>query len=155
MTDRIERDDETGFNRSKGEVMHPLQALVNGMGAHAQTERATSQITLGKLIAALEAVEDQSRPVCGLGSPESYRGYYVDLAFDPHEDDRPVSEVLAAARACMGRVFQGYKGGDYLMGESTPVWSATYGSCGDRLMGLDTSGRVITVETAEEDEEEW
>lgn len=118
------------------EPMHPIQAMVNGMGAHMQTERAKAQMTLGKLIATLEALPSDAQ-VPELKDPHSYRGYYVDLAFEPGTEAVPAAKLLTECRACMGKVFQGYKGGDYMMGEATPVWVSEYGTnSGLKLMGI-------------------
>ena len=114
---------------------HPLQALLDGMGMEWQRERAKRGLTLGGLIAALEG-QSADRQVQGLGELLSYRGYYEDLAFAPTTETRTVGDLLTECRAAMGRTFQGYKGGDFVMGEATPLWVAGYGDCGDRLMAL-------------------
>jgi hypothetical protein len=122
-----------------------LQAMVDGMSAAWQKDRAANQLTLGSLIRALEAFGPKEE-IVGLGSLMSYRGYYCDLAFEPESSPRAVEDILADCRAAMGRVFQGYKGGDYLMGETTPLWVAPYGSGGgDRLMGLNAETRPISL----------
>lgn len=123
--------------------IHPLQAMVDAWGAAAQKARSGTQMTLGRLIGELEALPPD-RLIVGLGKPMSYRGYYCDLAFDPTDAPEPVSALLARCRNAMGKVFEGYKGGDYMMGATTPVWVARYGDCGDRLMSLDTSGDVVS-----------
>ena len=107
-------------------------------------------MTLGHLIALLEALDDE-RETVGLGELESYRGYYCDLAFEPSGDLESVESLLARCRAAMGREFTGYKGGEFLMGAPTPLWIAPYGVAGaSRLMGLDTGADPITPTTKEE-----
>ncbi|HEX6939884.1 MAG TPA: hypothetical protein VF158_10770 [Longimicrobiales bacterium] len=133
------------------EPMHPLRAILNGMTDAWQRDRAGSQMTLGALIGALEALP-ADRDITGFGGPHSYRGYYEDLAFEPSEAVQTVADLLATCRGCMGRVFEGYKGGEYVMGEITPVWIALYGTTGPRLMALDTDSDPIRPVTAEE---EW
>lgn len=145
--------------------INPIQAAINGMSAAWRDERSKTQMTLGGLIAALEALPPE-RKVVGIGNPMSYRGYYSDLAFSPvagwstdrrtpEEANKPaettVGELLATARACMGEVFEGYKGGDFVMGKTTPLWIAGYSHCGPRLMGLNTDADPITPITAEEE----
>jgi len=44
----------------------------------------------------------------------------------------------------MGKVFQGYKGGDYVMGALTPVWVAEYGCYGERIMSIIETGEIVT-----------
>jgi len=121
-----------------------LQALVDGMSAQFQRERSETQMTLGKLIAVLEAMPADTS-VAGLHSPHSYRGYYRDLAFEV-EGTTKARLLLAECRAAMGQVFGGYKGGDFMMGSLTPVWIANYGDCGDKLIALNPDGSIETAE---------
>ncbi len=124
-----------------------MQALMDGMSAQWQRERAETQMTLGELIAVLEAIPEGAE-VANLNSVHSYRGYYSDLAFEHSEGTRPAADLLKECKAAMGKVFCGYKGGDFVMGEMTPVWVASYGCCGLKLMALHAGG---DVETAEDD----
>lgn len=134
------------------EPIHPLQAMMNGMSAAWQRGRSATQLTLGGLIKQLESV-DPERKIVGLGRPMSYRGYYEDLAFEPSDKPVTVADALKMARECMGRVFEGYKGGSYQMGERTPIWSAGYGdsSC-PRIMGLNAEADPIVLTLAHEEE---
>jgi hypothetical protein len=124
-----------------------IQALMDGMGAQWQRERAETQMMLGKLIDALEAMPEGAE-VANLNSAHSYRGYYSDLAFGREEGTRPAADLLAECKAAMGQVLCGYKGGDFVMGALTPVWVASYGCCGQKLMALHVGGEI---ETAEDD----
>ena len=124
-----------------------IQALFDGMSANWQRERAETQMTLGKLIAALEAMPNGAY-VANLNNPHSYRGYYSDLAFEKSDGTRPAADLLVECKKAMGQVFCGYKGGDYVMGSLTPVWLASYGCGGPKLMALHSGGEV---ETAEDD----
>ena len=124
-----------------------IQALMDGVSAQWQRERAETQMTLGKLIATLEAMPADAE-VANLRGAHSYRGYYSDLAFKRNDGTRPAAELLAECKAAMGQVFCGYKGGDYVMGALTPVWLASYGCCGPKLMTLHAGG---DIETAEDD----
>lgn len=124
-----------------------LKALIDGMKAQWQRERAETQMTLGNLIAALEAMPEDAE-VANLNSAHSYRGYYSDLAFEHGEGTRPADDLLAECRAAMGQVFCGYKGGDFVMGSLTPVWLARYGCGGKKLIALHVGG---DIETAEDD----
>jgi hypothetical protein len=56
------------------------------------------------------------------------------------------AELLAECEAAMGQVFTGYKGGDYVMGALTPLWVATYGCCGQKLMAVHAGGELETAE---------
>ena len=108
-----------------------------------QTHRASTQMTLGKMIAALEKMPSDSE-VINLSRPHSYRGYYCDLAFELGEGKRLAADMLAVCKSAMGKVFEGYKGGDYIMKESTPVWIAEYGCCGVKLMAIHEGGEYET-----------
>lgn len=130
-----------------------LQALVDGMNAHAQKERANSdQLTLGKLIEKL-ALLPTDTPIAGLGDLDSYRGYYCDLAFEPTDEATTAGELLERCRAAMGQVFTGYKGGDYVMGAQTPLWVSRYGDAsGLKLMGFEPRDGALHPVT---EEEQW
>ena len=120
------------------------QALINGLSQKWQRERAETQLTLGRLIATLEAMP-RGAQVANLRDPGSYRGYYQDLYFEQQFGTRPASELLADCKAAMGKVFEGYKGGEYVMGELTPLWVATYGCCGERLLAVQAEGKIQTA----------
>ena len=127
--------------------MDKMQVMIDGMSAEWQRERAATQMTLGDVIAALESLPKDTE-IDGLKRLDSYRGYYSDLAFEREDGKRPVSEILTMCRTAMGKVFAGYKGGDFMMGESTPMWIADYGCCGVKIMAITPDG---SIETAEDD----
>lgn len=120
-----------------------LQNLFDGMTAQLQRERADTQMTLGKLIAALESMPETTT-VANLRNLHSYRGYYVDLAFEHDGGVRPAKDLLRDCKAAMGQVFQGYKGGDFVMGALTPIWQANYGQTGERIIAVYEDGRIET-----------
>lgn len=125
-----------------------IQALVDGMSAQWMKQRAETQMTLGKLIAALSAMPPDAQ-IAAIQNAHSYRGYYSDLAFElpqSQSDKLTVAEVLQMCRDCMGQVFEGYKGGDFVMGANTPLWIADYGCCGSKLIGVNPDGTLITCE---------
>jgi hypothetical protein len=85
---------------------------------------------LGELIAALEA-EDPAKVVPhGFTNPHSWRGDYMDLAFEPARNVT-VAAMLADAREALGNTYQGYKGGEYTMTEHTDCWLSEYGTSTD------------------------
>ncbi len=123
-----------------------LQDMIDGMSARLQKERSASQMTLGELIERLEAMPPLNM-VDKLESPHSYRGYYSDLAFERGESKMMATELLAIAKECMGKEFEGYKGGEFLMGQSTPVWISNYGTAsGAKLMEIVDDGTIITID---------
>lgn len=120
-----------------------LQALFDGLSMRMQRERAGTQMTLGKLIDALEQMPPDSE-VANLLNPHSYRGYYSDLAFELGSGTRRAGELLDECLGAMGRVFEGYKGGEFVMGSKTPVFVAHYGCTGEKLMDLKRDGSIET-----------
>jgi hypothetical protein len=120
--------------------MNPIQSMMNTLSEQWQKERSKSQMTLGKLIDRLESLP-QEMMMNGITSPHSYRGYYTDLAFE-RGPRATVGETLTMLRGCMGEVFQGYKGGDYQMGRNTPVWVASYGECGPKIVAVSDDGSI-------------
>lgn len=75
--------------------------------------------------------EDPNRVLpIGWGAPDSYRGYYEDLAFEP-ATNVTIGSMLDNAKYALGRTFTGYKGGEYRMTEWTDCWIAEYGESSD------------------------
>ena len=128
--------------------INSMQALVDGMSTQWQRERSATQMTLGDLITRLEKM-DPILTFKGLGDLDSYRGYYCDLAFEPVDTYKSVLHLTAQCNDAMGKVFTGYKGGNYQMGETTPLWVAHYGGCGVKLTDINDDG---TIETAKDDD---
>jgi hypothetical protein len=92
-------------------------------------------VNLGELIARLETADPNQVVKHGFLNPHSYRGDYMDLAFEPAEDIT-VGEMLAAARSAVGATFQGWKGGDFVMHSDTWCWLSQQG---------DASGETISA----------
>ena len=117
-------------------------------------QRSRYHLTLGSLIAALEPMGDAPVTVDtggGVGGFDSYRGYYADLALEPTDSPTPARTVLENARAANGQTFTGYKGGEFFMGEDTPLWLASYGCCGRAVVGVELRGCQVTLQTKEVD----
>ena len=127
--------------------MNVMQAMMDGLSVQWQKERAAEQMTLGEVIDRLASLPPRA-VISGLGKLNSYRGYYCDLAFDPYGKEKPAALLLKECRAAMGAVFTGYKGGEYQMGKTTPLWVASYGCCGKKLMAINDDG---TLQLAEDD----
>lgn len=71
----------------------------------------------------------------GIEHPHSYRGYYERLALELDREPSTVDDWLALLRSCIGRTFQGWKGGEYTMGEDSLVHIANEGDCGEPITG--------------------
>jgi hypothetical protein len=91
-------------------------------------------IELGGIIARLEQ-EDPARVLpIGFANPHSYRGDYRDLAFEPVANIS-IGDMLTACRSALGFTFDGWKGGDFTMTESTDCWISMHGESGDNKIG--------------------
>ncbi|HCU06466.1 MAG TPA: hypothetical protein DIC42_02630 [Holosporales bacterium] len=88
--------------------------------------------TLGILIGWLEKQDQNLIVDDGFGYPHSDRGDYSELAFNPLPKAK-IDEMLAHAKGAVGATFTGWKGGEYIMEESTPVYIGDYGECGDAI----------------------
>ena len=118
-------------------------------------ELATSnQLLLGEIILLLERAPKDAAIIFDTGEfPgrfRSWRGRYNELALSFDGDgSATVGDLLAEATAAVGKIFQGYKGGDYTMGRGTPLWMANYG---DTSHDYDSNCyRMLTGARAEDD----
>jgi hypothetical protein len=106
---------------------------------------------LGELIDLLKTTAPQRFPI-GLAHPHSWRGDFCELAFEPCKDTT-TDNMLCAAVAAVGAVYQGYKGGHYEMTRRTPINIEKHGDYTDggaacaiiRELdpGRDTEGRTL------------
>ena len=100
-----------------------------------QRKDSAQNLRLGDFIKILEErPQDQtiSFDFCGFAPKkfDSYRGYYEDLSLSPSDETYSkvkVADVLADAKAAMGKTFTGYKGGEFLMDADTLLWTSPYG----------------------------
>lgn len=136
-----------------------LQALVDALGESGRMTRSRYQMTLGKMLRALDGC-DENMPVvfdgADSGSPGgeySYRGYYSDLSFEPSDNPVTVAEFKKQCSRALGATYEGYKGGDFVMANDTPLWCAAYGRCGNAVTDLSTvDGKVfLTTKNVEGD----
>lgn len=114
-------------------------------------------IVLGELIQLLAARDPEQEVRFDLGyiGPDlpgclmSYRGYYEHLAIGyavQNVESPKVGVLLQELRAAVGKMFEGYKGGDFIMGPHTPVWVSNYGeSCSTAVVGISTDSDYQTV----------
>lgn len=91
------------------------------------------QFSLVDLIKVLNKMDGEDVLPIGPVYPHSYRGDYDHLAFCTGKNIK-VSNLLYDAGRCIGRMFDGWKGGLYRMYEDTPVWIVNgVGETGDSL----------------------
>lgn len=97
-----------------------------------------NQMTLGSLIEALGSVGQDFLVEFDNGdSPgefDSYKADYSHLALEKGENPTRVSEFQRVALEAIG-THSGYKGGEYTMTRSTPIWRAEYGCHGSPIVG--------------------
>lgn len=129
-----------------------IQAMMNAMMAATKDERSRYHLTLGGLIEALEAApakavvtfSDGQRPreMC------SYRGYYSDLAISCGSKPMTAKGLLSIARAALNAEFTGYKGGEFMMMEETPLWRSEYGhDSGEAIISADVMQGGVVLHT--------
>lgn len=122
-----------------------LQKTIDEFNKESQELRKESQSTLGNLIDEVVKLPDETT-FLEILNPHSYRGYYIDLAFESGEGEISKQEVLDLLTSCINKVFEGYKGGDFLMTLETPVWLANEGSCGMKITGVSQDGYLFLEE---------
>lgn len=115
----------------------PFVSMINGAMASINEQRKhdAENMRLGQLIEKLESIDPEKTVITTAGTSvkgfDSYRGYYEDLAINPDDDDwMNVGELLKKANEARGKVFTGYKGGDFPMHDDTLLWMASYGNSG-------------------------
>ena len=124
-----------------------IENMLAAMSDMARRDRSRYHLTLGDLIAVLKDAEPSAKVVTsdgkGVGRLYSYRGYYADLALN--DGSATAGELLANCEQALDAEFTGYKGGEFLMGENTPLWFAEYGCCGPAIVSAftNTQGQVV------------
>lgn len=130
-----------------------MQGLVNMINDAGARERANYHLTLGDAIAFLEKASPDALVEFDRGGspgePHSYRGYYSDLSFEPTDRTVTAAEFLQECRKALGAAFEGYKGGDFVMSERTPLWCASYSNCGPAIIAAHNVDRKIMLVTKE------
>ena len=128
-----------------------LQEYLTKIVTQGRRERflQTNQLSLGALIERLEllipnqkAIKEKYGKEAGVHydfeylhptSIDSWRGSYNELAlnFSQEGEYMRISDFLSMLKDCLGKTFQGYKGGDFIMSKDTPIWVANYGNVGN------------------------
>ena len=118
------------------------------------TEIISSQYNLGNLIKDLEKLDPKVNIVFENGSYQplspiafgSWRGSYDFLALRGgyKKDGIKVQELLDMAKNTVGKMFEGYKGGEFIMDESTPVYCVEE----FRQSDFEKVYKIITVRTS-------
>ncbi len=138
--------------------MNDIQKQMDALMEALRMTRADYHLTLGRAIKQLGNID----PIGAVSfdtegapaNPHSYRGYYSDLAFESDGFTITVKEFLTLCTEALGKTFEGYKGGDFIMTEDTPLWLASYGCTGSAIMGImeTEDGIVLITKDLEEGE---
>lgn len=94
-------------------------------------------LTIGTILRVLDELPAKHVTSYGWDDAYSYRGYYEELSVN--RTKASVATMRAVLQGAVGRVMDGYKGGEYLMKLDTGVWVASWGA----------PGHPITVDTLE------
>lgn len=131
------------------------QDLIHAVNEATKME-AGKEYNLGKLILDLEKQDGNLKIVIDTnGIPisfSSYRGYYNRLAIEyENTGSMTVKEFLKRAKNIVGRTFEGYKGGNYLMDEETPIYVSNYGEAeGLKVIDIKKKKNNVTIVTRRE-----
>ena len=135
--------------------MYDIKKLMDAISESARQGRTNYHLTLGQAIELARTADPKMVVEFDRGggpfAPHSYRGYYSDLAFE--QSDAPVTAAgfLADLTESLGKTFEGYKGGDYVMAIDTPLWVAPFGCTGPAIMSARIDGEKLILETREID----
>jgi len=82
----------------------------------------------------------------------SFVGYGVD-GFTKIENFEPkemfISKFLELLKSALGKEYTGWKGGEFVMGKTTPIWVANSGNSGQTaVVGIKNDEHTIILETA-------
>lgn len=132
----------------KGNQMDKMQLIWNNISKMQSKLRATDMITLGEFIKELEKYPRDWSIIIEPFSliPDyfcSYRGYYEDLCLTytadwEYGEKVTVGDILDKAKNAVNKEFAGYKGGEFLMTEDTPLWvSKDYSCTGVTIAGFE------------------
>ena len=131
-----------------------LQKMMDAMSEMNRNTRSDYHLTLGKAIEGLSKFEEKESIRFDYedkapGNPHSYRGYYSDLSFEPCQigERANVGSFLEDLKESLNVEFTGWKGGEFYMGENTPLWVATEGECGRAIIDIlhRDDGLIITT----------
>lgn len=138
-----------------------LQSIIsNAVQAYRNEEMKTSpQLMLGELLILLEQVSNKKLPVKFSSGKKptklsSWRGSYREIAFQYDDSaDSPcpsVEDIINQIKNSIGSKFEGYKGGEFLMGKTTPVWVSQWGqSSREAPVSVSCTDEMVTIETKE------
>lgn len=132
--------------------------------------RGNQQLSLGEFIKELESVdlkydEETYKDVdfdFGTALPtqlDSWRGSYDEIALgyklsgydnnSEHFTNNKADKLLEHLKSAIGKEYTGWKGGEFIMDENTPVWVANPGHSGNTgIVGVLDAGYKLVIITA-------
>lgn len=146
--------------------------LQNAMASHRAEQMKTSpQLTIGELILMLESQDKKMKIVfdfeingrvqvpCDL---MSWRGSYCELGMDYGDRGyKNVGVFRKSLKDAIGKSYEGYKGGLFMMGKTTPIWVAHHSDCGINdykgthgeviITGIKVKGKKVVLITEQRD----
>ena len=121
-----------------------LQSTINAISDMLEAQRSQYHVTLGELITTLRLCPGDCIVSFDHGNhpfnPDSYRGYYSDLALESSINKITATELLEILEEANGKIYKGYKGGDYTMTDDTPLWNSKYGCTGAAIVNVKNDG---------------
>lgn len=163
-----------GLNKVMGASTLRFTALDSGLTMEFKSKITSfGTISLGGLIKDvrnwLERDEEKGEHVMfdfGWALPsglDSYRGYYDHLALGyeaggsyTSAKSLSVEDFLKELEAAVGKTYEGWKGGDFVMSSNTPVWVDNSGHCsGTQILGLKEGTHTMIIHTCNEDDREY
>ena len=112
-------------------------------------------LTLGQLITVLDQYKDDGGTTvkfdfCHFAPAglHSYRGSYDHLAISYSPFQLSLETFLAELKGAVGQVFTGWKGGQFVMDENTPIWVDMPGDASSTaIVGVRYLSGVVYIET--------
>ena len=145
------------------ELDSPAQAFFDSICRASQRaeNQAWGVTTIGQVIAWLEPVKPDVSVMLDFGGLvpsglHSWRGNYADLAIGFSIDGEVTAGMLLALlRSGIGKVFTGWKGGDYLMDADTPLYIDNEGRYSGKcwISAVEHSDYLCTLITKREESE--
>ncbi len=126
-----------------------VQTYIDNLMKNERIKRSQTQMTIKSLVDKLKTYKDDQL-IQRIDDPHSYRGYYSDLSLEDKGGTMQVHELIRCLVLCLNETFEGYKGGDFIMGEDTPLWIADYSTTGVKIVGI-KEGEVLTFVTETDD----
>lgn len=122
--------------------------------------QTSPQITLGELISRLELIiemNSDAEVVFDFGEMRpngnfySWRGAYEELAIGYEDFGKKLNiiEFTNKLKECIGKEFIGWKGGEFIMHEATPLWVANEGVASNSgVVGVTFDEPFVVIQTA-------